>query len=110
MAHVVVTDAASFDQAGILTDLHDKAGITTVVKFRLLFKELYDLLARHPEIGALRPALGAGIRIGIVPPYVVFYRYDRGGDIVRILRLLHGRRRVTRASLTGRDPAPKDNP
>jgi len=99
MARLIVSAAASSDQTEILSDLHEKAGARTAARYRALFGELFDLLEIHPEIGARRPALGIGVRIGIVPPYSVPYRYDALTDTVAIVRLLHGRRHITRAML-----------
>ncbi len=42
-----------------------------------------------------RPAIGQNIRIGIVSPYIVIYRYSERDDTVTVLRLVHGRRRIT---------------
>jgi toxin ParE1/3/4 len=95
MARVIVTDEASFDEAGILNDLSTKAGLPTVVKFRGLFRSLYDRLAAHPAIGAPRAALGRNIRIGIASPYIVIYRHTEDDDTVTVLRVVHGRRRIT---------------
>ena len=44
----------------------------------------------------------AGVRIGIVPPYIVIYRYTEDNDIVTILRIVHGRRNITRTLAEGR--------
>jgi toxin ParE1/3/4 len=75
--------------------LNTKAGARTALKFRLLFKALFDRLADHPAIGPRRPALGRDVRIGIVSPYIVIYRYDGADDTVTVLRIVHGRRDIT---------------
>jgi len=54
-----------------------------------------ELIADFPEAGAARPELGPAVRIRPVAPYVVIY--DISPDTVTILRLLHGRRDITRA-------------
>lgn len=99
MARVVIAASASIDQAAILTDLMTKAGPVTAGKFRNLFSALFDRLARHPHIGPLRPALGPTIRIGIVPPYIVLYDHTPNDDVVTVLRIVHGRRRISGAML-----------
>ena len=99
MAKILFADAASSDEAGILNDLRTKAGLPTAFKFRFLFRDLYDRLATYPESGARRPALGRNIRIGIVAPYIAIYHLSESGDVVRVLRIVHGRRRVTGALL-----------
>jgi toxin ParE1/3/4 len=95
MARVVITASADADSAAILDYLNVKAGQPTVVKYRALFRRLYDRLADHPDSGAPRPALGPSIRIGVVSPYIVIYRHVEAADIVTILRIVHGRRRIT---------------
>lgn len=101
MARVVIAASASIDQAAILTDLMAKAGPATALKFRNLFSALFDRLARHPDIGPVRPALGPTIRLGIVPPYIAIYDHDRDDDVVTVLRIVHGRRRISGAMLAG---------
>ena len=67
-----------------------------------LIERLYDRLGAHPGIGAPRPALGRNIRIGIVSPYIVIYRHTDADDTVTVLRVVHGRRRITGALLSGK--------
>ena len=95
MARIVFADRATADAIGIYTDLNAKAGLQTVEKFSDLFRKLYDRLADQPDSGALRPALGQNVRIGIVLPYIVIYRHEETQGIVNILRIVHGRRRIT---------------
>ncbi len=56
---------------------------------------LYDRLADHPDSGALRPAPGQSIRIGIVSPFIIIYRHTEDSGIVTVLRIVHGRRKIT---------------
>ena len=95
MARVVIASSADADYAQIISDLAAKAGLPTAVKYDELFESLYDRLADHPRGGAPRPALGPNIRIGIVTPYIVIYRNDDAGNTVTVLRIVHGRRRIT---------------
>jgi toxin ParE1/3/4 len=53
-----------------------------------------------PHSGAPRLGLGSDIRIGVVRPYVVIYRYLADDDIVTVLRVVHGRRRIIGSLLT----------
>jgi toxin ParE1/3/4 len=94
MARVLVSSTADADTAEILAYLAEKAGRNTAAKYNALFERLYDSLADHPDSGPPRPALGPNIRIGIVPPYIVIYEHAPTG-VVTILRVLHGRRRIT---------------
>jgi len=62
---------------------------------------LYDNLADFPESCQARPKLGAHIRVGVVVPYIVVYRYLKADDTVSIIRVAHGRRSITRKFLHG---------
>jgi toxin ParE1/3/4 len=46
-----------------------------------------------------RLALGPNTRVAIVFPYILIYEYVTHDDTVTVLRILHGRRNVTRALL-----------
>src|SRR5258708_13812216 len=96
MARVVITAAADADSAAILDYLNVKAGLPTVVKYRTLFRRLYDRLADHPDSGAPRPALGPRIRIGVVSPYIVIYRHVEGPASITSPRPVHCVSRTTR--------------
>jgi toxin ParE1/3/4 len=101
MASVVFTAAADADAAFVFDDLYTKAGKPTVVKYRAAFKTLYEHLADFPDSGAPRPKVGPKIRIGIVSPYIVIYRHTEAEGVVRVLRIVHGSRRITGRLLRG---------
>jgi toxin ParE1/3/4 len=103
MARVVIASSADADYAEILTDLTAKAGWRTASKFDELFEKLYDRLADHPRSGQPRPALGQNIRIGVVSPYIVIYR-NEDDHTVTVLRIVHGRRRITGKTLGEKQP------
>jgi toxin ParE1/3/4 len=94
MARVRFTASAAADSAAILSDLNAKASHQIATKFGNRFTKLYDRLAGHPESGPPRPALGPNIRIGIVSPYIVIYRYIEADDVVTLLRIVHGHRKI----------------
>ena len=94
MARVALTDAASADESGILTDLQQHAGQRTVVRYRRLFRDFYVHLAAHPAIGSRRPALGQNIRIGVIAPDIIIYRYYENDQTIMVMRIVHGRRRM----------------
>jgi len=54
----------------------------------------FDRLAVYPEIGAPRPALGRNIRLIVIKPYLILYRFNAENNVVSILRVLHGHRRI----------------
>lgn len=94
MARVVVTDRAKHDLRRILSDLDERAGHRVAVRYATDFKTTYRRLADFPASGPPRPALGLKTRIAIVLPYIVIY--DHEDDVVTVLRVLHGKRNITR--------------
>lgn len=100
MARIVISALADADTDEILSYLEREAGRATALKYERSFDRLYDRLANFPESGAPRPALGFNIRVGIVPPYIVFYRHVAADDIAAIIRILHGSRQITRKLLS----------
>jgi toxin ParE1/3/4 len=95
MARIIIAPEADADTDGIIADLIAKAGVRVAVKYNNLFEKLYERLADHPGSGAPRPALGANMRIGIISPYIVVYRHSEADDTVTVLRIVHGRRRIS---------------
>ena len=95
MARILVADSAHADAIAIFAYLGRVTGRPTLVKYLTLFENLYERLANHPTSGSPRRTLGSNIRIGVVAPYIVIYRYDEGDDTVRILRIVHGRRKIS---------------
>jgi toxin ParE1/3/4 len=98
MARVVVSSTAHADTVEIVDYLATRAGAATAHKYAARFTGIFDRLAEHPDMYAARPALGATIRVAVVPPYLVIYEH-RTPDVVNILRILHGRRRLRPALL-----------
>jgi toxin ParE1/3/4 len=47
-----------------------------------------------PRRGGPRPSFGRYARVGVVSPFVVIYDYR--SDVVTVLRVLDGRRNITR--------------
>jgi toxin ParE1/3/4 len=101
VTRVVITSSADADTAHVTADLGAKAGATVADRYVSDFDKLYQRLADHPRSGAPRPALGRHVRICIVSPYVVIYEYIEADDTVMIMRIVHGRRKITRAFLRG---------
>jgi toxin ParE1/3/4 len=91
----VVKTAAWADVAEILDFLEAKAGPATALKYARLFDSLLERVAASPETGAPRPKLGAGTRIFVASPYILFYAYDAVADEATVLRILHSRRNIT---------------
>ena len=97
MARVFVGLRAQADLAAILTYLADVAGPKVARDYRERIRALYQLLSEHPDSGARRPAVGGNVRHCVVAPYILLYRHERGA--VYVLRIVHGRRRITGAML-----------
>lgn len=70
------------------------AGFVTAERYTQRIEEVFDLLGTFPEAGAPRPEFGPGVRTKIIAPYVMFYVFD--DNRVDILRICHGKRRITR--------------
>jgi toxin ParE1/3/4 len=101
VARVVVAPSADADTAEIIADLEAKAGLVVAARYNASFERLYDMLAQFPGTGPPRPALGAHIRIGVVLPYIVIYSYTETDGAVRVLRIVHGSRRISGKLLRG---------
>lgn len=86
--------AAQGDLEEVLDMLAIEAGTAVEADFARRFDLLFDVIADFPGIGAPRPQYGADIRMSVVYPYVVLYRTSLQRTLV--LRILHGRRRITR--------------
>jgi toxin ParE1/3/4 len=94
MAQVIVTDRAKGDIRRILSDLNERAGFNVATRYAAAFKAAYRRLAVAPTSGPPRSALGPRTRIAIVLPYIVIYEYEN--DSITVLRVLHGKRNITR--------------
>ena len=97
MTRVVVTEPAKRDIRNILSDLSERASYRIAASYAEEFKAVYRRLGEFPAIGPPRAKLGPNCRITIVLPYLVVYDY--ANDEVTVLRVLHGRRNITRSLL-----------
>ena len=96
MTRLIVSRQAETDIDEVLNYLEREAGVRTARSYAERFRKSIELLTEFPGGGALRPALGPKARISIVYPYVLIYDYDEGGDTLAILRIVHGRRNITK--------------
>jgi plasmid stabilization system protein ParE len=99
MTRVVVSPQARDDLLQIVIALAAVAGIETAEKWDRKIWQAVDDVAQFPGSGAPRPALGDHVRIVPVPPYVVLYEHVRGDDVVHLLRVVRGRRNITKTLL-----------
>jgi toxin ParE1/3/4 len=95
---IVFTSLADADTAQIIGDPNKQAGENVADRCYAYFDSLYRRLERFPDCGAPRPKLGRYVRIAIVSPYVIIYEHI-DDDLVMIMRVVHGRRKITRRSL-----------
>jgi toxin ParE1/3/4 len=93
---LVVTADAEADTREILLFLEREVGREVAARYGQRFRLILQRLVELPETGAPRPILGPNSRIGIVSPYVLIYDFVHEDDLVVLLRLLHGRRNITR--------------
>ncbi len=98
MARVAISIFARRDVNSILSDLNERAGSPVSKRYAAEFKKMNETLAEFPESGPLRKGLGRYARIKVVLPYVVVY--DFAGDLVTVLRVLHGQRNITKKLTT----------
>lgn len=95
MAQVIFSEQAKRDLRRILTDLGERAGYRVAERYAADFKTTYRRLADFPASGPRRPTLGPHARIAIVLPYLVIYDCVDEGKVT-VLRILHGKRNITR--------------
>ncbi len=91
---VNLTPRALADSKQLISNLAEVAGFVTAERYTQRIVEVLDLLGTFPEAGAPRPEFGPGVRAKVIAPYVMFYVFD--DSRVDILRILHGKRRITR--------------
>ena len=94
MTPVVVSRRADADVDAMLEHLADLAGPAVARRYNQELDAVFERLAMFPESGARRRSLGPYARIAVVAPYVVVYDYQ--DNTVVIVRVLDGRRDITR--------------
>ena len=78
------------------------AGGRVAGRYNADFDKIYERLADFPQSGAPRSRLGKHVRMCIVLPYLIFYEYVEAEETVRVMRVVHGKRKITRKFLMGR--------
>ena len=99
MAVVVVSPLALIDLEDIAAYLMIEAGPSIANRYAEEFVEVMDQLALFPGSGSPRPGLGRDVRIAIVTPYLLIHRHALGSECIDVLRVVHGRRKITRRML-----------
>jgi toxin ParE1/3/4 len=96
MTRLIVTAEAEADTRDILAYLEREAGPLIAEKYGRRFRLTLERLLDMPGTGAPRPALGPNVRIAIVYPYILIYDHAPDEDSLALLRILHGRRNISR--------------
>lgn len=94
MTRFVVSVRAGTDVKQILERLSELGGPNVAGKYARDLRAIYERLSMFPASGARRSKLGPFARIAVWDPYVVVY--DHIGEEIRIVRVLDGRRNITR--------------
>ena len=102
MIEVIVAPQARADLARIVLHLASVASVATAGRWNDRLWAVVDGIAEFPGSGAPRPQLGTHIRIKIVTPYIVIYEHESGSHRAFVLRVVHGRRRITKKILHDR--------
>ena len=91
------TIEAEDDLGKIWGDLAEARGAQFAKTYLQRLRLRIGSLARQPRRYRVKPRLGKGRRLMPEKPYHIIYRVDL--DCVVIVRVLHGRRRITRQSI-----------
>jgi plasmid stabilization system protein ParE len=100
MGRLLVSDLARADIHEVLNNLEKRAGQVTALRYALEFQAVFDRLTEFPEMGVARPELGPAARFVVIDPYLLFYDVEQTLDVF-VLRLLHGRRKITAELVRG---------
>ncbi|MEQ1719308.1 MAG: type II toxin-antitoxin system RelE/ParE family toxin [Hyphomicrobium sp.] len=92
----------------VIKRLAEVAGEPVARKYNLDVRRSVRQLADNPGIGAPRRKIGARIRMLVVSPYLIFYEGGPKAKSVTVLRIIDGRRRITRRTIAAGRDAPRD--
>jgi toxin ParE1/3/4 len=101
MGELRFSPAAAQDLQKIAQDITAAAGTRVALGFVDRLRNSLKILADQPGAGRARTNFGPGVRSWAVSPYVAFYRPT--GDGAEVIRILHGRRRITSTLLRARN-------
>jgi toxin ParE1/3/4 len=96
---LIISERADEDWSAILETLARGGGDAALTKYMNRLDRLYEVLAERPDICANRPRLGKYVRAAVVHPYLVIYQHVPGDAAVEVIRIVHGRRKITRRAL-----------
>jgi toxin ParE1/3/4 len=91
MKQIRISDAARLDRIEIWLHIaNDNPGAADNLIEE--FDEKLRMLAESPGLGRLRPELGLEVRYFPIANYLIFYQ--EVPDAIRVLRIIHGARRL----------------
>lgn len=97
MFRVELSRRAGIDVMEITQERESARGSEFAISYVNRMIDQIETLSQMPGRTRERTELGAGQHALILKPYLVFYRI--AGDLVRVQRVLHGSRRITRHML-----------
>lgn len=100
MAKVRLSAEAKADYDAIIDYVREAGGPAVAERYQADFFAAFDLLEAFPGRGAPRRKLGTNVRLLILKPYSIYYEGMPKSDAVLILRIVRGRRRVTKKLLS----------
>ena len=98
MTLVVISPRALSDLIDITTYLDTAAGFAVAYRYEQRIRYKIERLAEFPGLGTPRPRLGPHVRLLVERPYLIYYQWD---ERVEVLRMLDGRRLITRKLIRG---------
>lgn len=96
MTRVEISRWADADIGEILERLCEAAGMRVIGRYATDLQAIFDRLSAFPAIGSRRPELGRHARIAVLSPYIVIYDYVANAGHATIVRVIDGRRNLTR--------------
>lgn len=99
VARVRLTTSALQDLNEIAAYLQQQAGALVADGYDGLFLDLFDTLRQTPGTGAPRKDYGRQARLCVIDPYNVYYDWRRRENLVVVVRVIHGSRKITAAEI-----------
>jgi toxin ParE1/3/4 len=101
MTKVVVSPQAEADLRELAFRIADAAGERVAQDYLGRMIAVIQKLSRVPRAaGRLVPLLGVGLRCHPFGNYNIYLRHDEVGDVLYVVRILHGRRNITKTIFT----------
>jgi toxin ParE1/3/4 len=99
MGRLRYSRAARADLEKIAVDIVENSGAAVAERVIARLEKSLRTVADFPGLGRKRPGLGRNVWSWPMRPWVAFYRIT--GEDVEVIRVLHGKRRITRELVEG---------